>query len=106
MNKCTICGRELVPGPTIDEHHLIPKTHGNRDKQAYEKDNIILIHKICHSKIHHTFSENELYTYYHTVERLLEHEEIQKFIKWISKKDPEFMDKNKDTKQRKRKRKR
>ena len=104
--KCPICGREMVEGPTIDEHHLIPRTHGNRDKRAYRKENLVLIHKVCHSKIHHTFSETELLTYYHTPERIREHPEIQKFIKWVRKKDPEFMDKNKDTKERKNNRKR
>ena len=44
--------------------------------------------------------------YYHTIERLLEHEEIQKFIKWVKNKDPEFYIKHKETKARKSKRRR
>ena len=96
----------MIEGHTIDEHHLIPKTHGNRNKDAHQKSNLVLIHKICHSKIHHTFSENELFSYYHTVERIVEHPEMVKFIKWVQKKPADFMDKNKDTKARKRKRKR
>lgn len=104
--KCPICQREMVEGPTIDWHHLVPKTHSNRNKRVHEKDNLVLIHKVCHSKIHHTFTETELLNYYNSIDRLVEHEEMQKFIKWVSKKDPEFMDKNKDTKNRKRKRKR
>ena len=95
-----------MKGHTIDEHHLIPKTHGNRNKQAYDKGNLVLIHKVCHSKIHHTFSEYDLTRYYHTIERLVEHPEMQKFIKWVRKKEPEFMDGHKDTKERKRKRRR
>jgi len=106
QKTCPICGRELVEGHTIDDHHLIPKTHGKRNKQAYDKDNLVTIHVVCHSKIHATFSETELLNYYHTIERLCEHIEIQKFVKWVSKKDPEFMDKNKDTKDRKKKRRR
>ena len=104
--ECPMCQRELVEGRTIDDHHLIPKTHGKRNKDAYSKDNLVTIHKVCHSKIHATFSEVELLNYYHTIERLLEHEEIQKFVKWVSKKTPTFMDKNKDTKDRKKKRRR
>ncbi len=106
MTECPICNRELVEGHTIDDHHLIPKTHGKRNKQAYDKDNIVTIHKICHSKIHATLSEVELLNYYHTIERLLEHEQIQKFVKWVSKKEPTFTDKNKDTKDRKKQRRR
>jgi len=106
MNICPICKREMVNGPTINDHHLIPRTHGNRNKTAYDKDNLVTIHVVCHDKIHHTFTETELLNYYHTVDRLVEHPEIQKFVKWVSKKDPEFIDRHKDTTARRRKRKR
>lgn len=96
--KCPLCDRELILGPSIDEHHLIPKTFKGKDT--------ITLHKICHRTIHATFSERELEHYYHTIERLLEHEKIQKFVKWVKKKDPEFYEKTKDTNERKRKRKR
>lgn len=61
---------------------------------------------VCHSKIHHTFSEKELEETYHTWEALRSHPEIEKFVAWIRKKAPEYYTKNKDTQQRKRKRKR
>lgn len=104
--KCSICNRVMVEGPTINEHHLVPKTHGNRDKRARERDNLVVIHKICHDKIHSTFSEYDLTNYYHTIDRLVEHSEMQKFIKWVRKKNPKFVDTHKDTKERKRKRRR
>jgi hypothetical protein len=50
------------------------------------------MHKICQAKVHAVFTETEQKNYYHTVERLQEHEEIAKFIKWVSKKEPEFFD--------------
>lgn len=96
MNICPLCDRELIKGSSIDEHHLIPKTFKGRDT--------ITLHRICHQKIHHTFSERELLNFYHTVERIRAHEEIQKFVKWVKKKDPLFYGKNKDTKNRRRKR--
>lgn len=95
VKTCPICSRPLS-NVNDEKHHLIPKTFGGRD--------LITIHKICHQKIHATFSERELYHYYHTPERIVEHEEIAKFIKWISKKDPSFYDKNDDTAARRRKR--
>lgn len=95
MNTCQLCNRPLGD-VRIEEHHLVPKTFKGRDTHP--------IHKICHQKIHATFSERELLHYYHTFDRLLEHEEIQKFVKWISKKAPDFYDKNDDTKSRNRKR--
>ena len=96
MKKCPICHRILLEG-TYDEHHLVPKTFKGKET--------IIIHRMCHTKLHATFSENEMYQFYHTVERIIEHPEIQKFIKWISKKAPGFYDKNEDTTQRRRKRK-
>jgi len=101
-NTCPICNREY--GGEMQDHHLIPKTFSGRASGVHDRDNLVAIHKICHQKIHATFAENELYQYYHTVERLIEHEEMQKFIKWISKKPADFYDKNADTKSRKRKR--
>lgn len=96
MSNCPLCTREL--GPVSDDHHLIPKTFGGKET--------IPLHKICHNKIHHTFSERELKNYYHTIDRILENEEIQKFVKWVSKKPPEFYDGNKDTSRRNSKRRR
>lgn len=85
-------------------HHLKPVTFRTRTKEVHERDNQILIHKACHQKIHATFSEKELLDFYHTVDRIIEHEEMIKFIKWVGKKPPEFYDKNDDTKDRKKKR--
>ena len=83
---CPLCGRALVPGPTINEHHMVPRSHRGRDT--------VTMHRICHGKIHTVFSERELAAYYHTVERLLEHEEMRKFVNWVRKKDPEYDDRN------------
>lgn len=94
---CPMCHRPLGD-VHVQQHHLMPKMYGGRQT--------IAIHKMCHQKIHATFTEAELRTYYHTVDRLLEHHEIQKFVKWIGKKDPSFYDKNDDTHHRKSRRKR
>ena len=97
-NNCPICGRQLINGPSVDDHHLIPKCKKGTDT--------VTIHKICHSKIHSVWTEKELTDYYHTVERIKSHIEIQKFIKWVSKKAPEYYVKTRDTLARKRKRRR
>ena len=86
--KCGVCGR-LLGEKLVEEHHLIPKTFKGR--------HTVPIHKICHQKIHATFTERELYNYYHTFERLAEHTEMEKFIKWVQKYPPEFYSKNKET---------
>lgn len=91
---CAICERSLGNEKVISKHHLIPKSEGGRYSPT------ILIHNICHQKIHSVFSEKELRDEYHTVESLRNHEEIQKFIKWVSKKDKDFYQRNKRMKRR------
>ena len=86
---CPLCGRSLIPGPSVNKHHLIPKTFGGSEAAW--------IHVICHSKIHSVFTERELLNEFHTFERLLEHEEIEKFVRWVRKKHPEYRDKNRAT---------
>ena len=93
-NKCPLCGRELGDKNNWNEHHLKPKSLGGKE--------VIALHYICHSKIHSVFTERELHNYYHTIKRLKEHPEIKKFIKWVSKKAPEYRDSNKRANRRKR----
>ncbi|WP_334188402.1 HNH endonuclease [Noviherbaspirillum sp.] len=83
---CPLCGRELIDGPSVNEHHLVPRTYRGRVT--------VRMHRICHNKIHSVFSEKELADYYHTPDRLLENEEICKFVKWVRKKDPGFYDRH------------
>lgn len=76
---------------------MVPKTFGGKQT--------VPMHKMCHQKIHATFSERELLNYYHTFERLLSHPEIDKFVKWIGKRPSEYYDKNDDTANRRSRRK-
>ena len=92
---CPICKRPLS-GVTDEDHHLVPRTFKGKET--------IRIHKMCHRKIHSCFDERSLFNYYHTVERLLANEEIQKFVKWVSKKEPQYYSKNDDTAERQRRR--
>lgn len=92
---CPICHRELGVN-NIDKHHLVPKTFKGKTAEP--------IHRICHRKIHATFTERELANHFNTWESLRSHEEIQKFVKWVQKKEPGYYDGSKETKQRKSKR--
>jgi len=93
--SCPLCNRELGT-KNVDEHHLVPKT--------FKGKVTVRLHKICHRKIHATFTERELLNTYNTIEALLGHETIQTFVKWVSKKDPGFYDGSKETVERKGKR--
>ncbi|HEY5801166.1 MAG TPA: HNH endonuclease signature motif containing protein [Burkholderiaceae bacterium] len=80
-DPCPLCGRPLGAS-NIDRHHLIPRTF--KGKLQYP------IHKICHRKIHSTFTERELLREFHTWEALRGHAEIQTFIDWVARKEPGF----------------
>lgn len=85
-NMCPLCGRELAK--PSNKHHLLPKSKGGKNTPT------ILLHKICHDKIHAVFKEIELKKSYNTIEKLQQHEEITKFINWVRNKEPEFYDKS------------
>lgn len=95
---CPLCGREMITGKSLNEHHLIPK--------KYKGDEKVFMHKICHQKIHSVFTEKELFEYYNTFERLKEHIEIRKFIKWVQKKPADYTARNRTSNLLKEKRKR
>lgn len=97
---CELCGRML--NGDEERHHLIPESKSGKTIE----NNLVLLHQVCHSKIHHTFSETELAKTYSSISVLRTHEQIQTFIKWIQKKPITFVDKNKDSVSRHRKRKR
>ncbi|HAA58485.1 MAG TPA: hypothetical protein DCE42_27225 [Myxococcales bacterium] len=94
LGACPVCFREMIEGRSVNKHHLIPKTFGGRE--------VIWIHTVCHSKIHATFTERELLHTYHTPERIREHEQMRKFIKWVQKKDPEFTTRHRTSRRKKR----
>ena len=81
---CALCNRQLAE-PSV-RHHLIPLSKGGKDTPT------VTMHKICQNKVIAVFTETELKTQYNTIERLQGHEEIEKFIKWVKNKPPEFYD--------------
>jgi hypothetical protein len=82
VGQCPICDRDMWKGDSIDKHHMVPKCRGGKETEY--------LHKICHRKIHSIWTEKE----YNDPEKIKEHEEMQKFIKWVNKKEPDFYDRN------------
>jgi len=84
---CRLCGRVMRRGTT--EHHLIPRTcHSNRwFKRNFTREQMretISVCRDCHGSIHRMIpNEKELGRYYHTVEALLAHEQLGKFVAWV-----------------------
>ena len=78
---CPLCDRP-IPATQRDAHHLVPRSHGGRYTEY--------LHRICHRQIHALFTEAELARSYHTVESLLAHPEVQRFVRWVSTRPPGF----------------
>lgn len=93
---CPLCGRAIAPGPTADAHHLVPRSEGGRT----EPGNLALVHRICHRKIHATFSERELARDYRDWTALCAHPEIMNFVQWLRGKPPEFYDRSRTPRRR------
>lgn len=83
---CPLCGRPLVPGPSVDAHHPVPRSRGGKAK--------VPMHRICHRKIHATFTERELADDYHDWDRLRAHPDIAAFVRWVAKRPPEYLDRS------------
>lgn len=76
-------------GVSCDRHHLVPSSRGGRETEH--------LHRVCHRKIHATFTNKQLESEFNTVDALLGHDDIVRFVAWVSKKDPTYYDKTDDT---------
>ncbi|MFN3231703.1 MAG: HNH endonuclease [Alphaproteobacteria bacterium] len=77
---CALCDRPL--GQKKERHHLVPRLKGGKKT--------VLLHPICHRKIHALFTEAQLARSYATVEALQAQPEISTFVKWLDGKPPDF----------------
>lgn len=88
MSKCNLCERENLE---LTFHHLIPKCQHKRNwcKKKFTKEEMkksgINVCIECHKNIHRLISNVELAKFYYTLELLLEHPKIKKFLGWIKK---------------------
>jgi hypothetical protein len=83
--KCELCEREHL----LTFHHLIPKSqHKNKwFKKNFTKEQmnegINICKDDCHKQIHKLISEKELGKNYNTVQKLKNHKEVKKYLKWL-----------------------
>jgi len=87
IGKCELCGCECK----LTLHHLIPQLKcKNKYKQNKNDDsNHIMICRQCHDQIHALHDETDLRDNFNTLEKLLQDEELMKFVNW-RKKHPDF----------------
>jgi 5-methylcytosine-specific restriction endonuclease McrA len=88
-DSCELCGSKK---DYLNFHHLIPRTlHSSkwfkkRFDSKYMKEHGIWICKLfCHKQIHEFITEKEMGTTYNTLETLLAHQEVSKYVEWRSK---------------------
>lgn len=88
LGRCPLCGREMVPGPSVDEHHWVPKSEGGRETA--------LLHKVCHRALHARFTERELAEGYCSPEAVRADPEMARFLRWVRKRPADYLDWPKD----------
>ncbi len=86
---CQLCQRETKRGTT--KHHLIPRTcHKNKWFQKnFTRDQMrvtVELCRDCHTAVHkYVPKEKDLGRNYYTLEKLLAHPEIAKYVEWVKK---------------------
>lgn len=77
---CWLCLRSL--GRKVEWHHPVPKSRGGRETVA--------LHPICHRTVHAVFLNVELARIGSARDKLVEHPDMARFLRWIATKEPDF----------------
>ena len=84
---CELCLR----AKPLSFHHLIPKKNHRRNyfKKTFSKEDMttrgIWLCRLCHRKLHKTYSEQDLGKRLNTLEAITAQEEMQVFLAWAKK---------------------
>lgn len=78
----------MVAGPSVDEHHWVPRSYGGRETA--------FLHRVCHRAVHARFSDSELARDYATAEQVRADPVMVRFVAWVRKRPPEYLDWPKD----------
>lgn len=79
FDHCELC--ERAPLKTT-VHHLLPRQYGGAEGPTAH------LCVACHKQIHALFTNEELAGFYHTLERLKDHPDMVKYLKWVKKQSP------------------
>lgn len=81
--RCELCGRATG---MLTVHHLVPRSQVARKNRPQIPTTKICA--ACHRQLHVLFSNRDLQTRYASIEELRAAPEMQAFLKWIRKQDP------------------
>jgi len=80
---CELCDRPVLQ---LTVHHLIPRSQVRRsERSTLPTANIC---SACHKQLHALFSNRDLKAKYSSIEELRSAPEMQKFLTWVRKQDP------------------
>lgn len=83
--ECPICNRQMP----LTFHHLIPKSTHKKMIKLYSKEHLcsrgIDICRPCHSHIHRLIPLMDMAEHYNTLESILSHKGVKKWIPYIRK---------------------
>jgi len=90
--RCALCAREV---PTLTAHHLIPRTR-HRSKAMRKRfsleemrTRLAMLCPACHKQVHAVLSEKELAASYHSIDALLDHPDIARFVARVATRPPD-----------------
>ncbi len=84
LGPCPLCGREMLTGNGLDRHHWVPRSAGGTDWDW--------LHQVCHRMVHRVFSDAELAAAYSDAASIRAHPEMARFIAWVRRKPPGYVD--------------
>lgn len=77
---CPLCKRNILT-KNLSKHHVVPKSRdGNETKEICQS---------CHQQVHALFGLKEMAKRLGSLEDLRRDPEMQKYLHWIKKKDPD-----------------
>jgi hypothetical protein len=82
LMHCELCEREC---DRLTVHHLIPRQQTKRKK--LDPGPTVEICSACHRQIHTLFDNRELAQDLNTIDKLREHPDFNRFLKWVQKQD-------------------
>jgi len=85
-DACELCHRTVA---ALTQHHLVPRMRHRSKRTRRDHDIDALRRRVawlcrpCHKQVHALIDEKELAANYDTVERLLRHPDLARFVAWI-----------------------